>query len=626
MKKSLRILTLSLCLVFALGACPLFSRSAVPDRATAERESSFLNTENYLVENGVSEYVIVYPENTQTSLINTAVSELTLFFEQATGVSLPVRSDAEDEIYWRKSAKYISLGETQILTASGAGKDVDRAALKATGYAIRNAGKSVFLIGGRENGVVNAVYRFLKEQFSFECYAPDEICLDQGVRTEKLLDYGSLSVTPDVTFYAAAQTETMLNQTYARRLGMSQLADWILELGGAFTHNWFGTIPPADYSEEHPLWFSPNGKQLCLSRDPEGLSDEVLKKVQQVLLKNPTGYCLPFCQMDDGGWCTCETCAEYAKRYGANSAVMILFMNMLWEKTENWLKVNMPEREVYYYIFAYQNSTEPPKTDENGNLPPEMILNDHTYVQYAPIYAAGYQSYDYKNPGASDNSYYDSVFTGWQKVTDKIMAWTYSFYYKGSNGIYPYFDFANLKETYSYLANHGVDYLFDEDRSGGAMKMSDWSRLRFYIRAKLAWDKDADLISYADAFFANYYKYAAQTMRKLFDEYTTYYAMLVNDNRLRGQGGDIDILEPSFWPKGVLDRWMRMFDKALSEIAFLKETDPDLYKTLEERIRLDSISLRYLCISLYGEESCVYVGNGNTVAEDAKEFGISYIG
>ena len=415
--------------------------------------------------------------------------------------------------------------------ASGAGRDVDRKALKTTGYAIRNAGNSVFLIGGRENGVLNAVYRFLREQFRFECYAADEIALDTNVRNAKLLDFKDVSETPDITFYGAAQTETMLNQIYARRLGMAQQADWIVELGGTFYHNWLGTIPKDDYQAAHPDWYSPSGTQLCLTRDADGLANEVFKKIVEVLQKNPSGYAIGFTQQDDGGWCTCDECTEVAKRYGANSATQILFMNKLWDLVEDWLKVNMPEREVYLYMFAYE-----------------------------------------------------------------------------------------------YIAKHGVDYLFDEDRSGGARKMSDWSRLRFYLRAKLAWDTDADLLSYADAFFANYYKAAAKTMRQIFDEYSSHYAALIAEHHLRGQGGVIDILEPDFWPKGLLDRWMRLFDKAYEDIEFLKESDPALYSVLEERIRLDSVSLRYLCISLYGEDNCIYKGNGNTVAEDAKYFGMSYIG
>ena len=624
MKKLYKFLAIGLSAIVAFGAAACGNKNGTEEQKTAETQIT--ETDNYLVKDGKSDYIIVYPKETQTNMINVSLSELTLFFEQATGVVLTAKSDADEDLFWSKSAKYISLGETEILTASGVAKDDDRAALKLTGYTIKNAGDSVFLVGGGENGVLNAVYRFLREEFHFECYAADEIALDKNVKERKLLNFNGYTEVPDIMFHAAAQNETMLNQIYSRRLGMVQLSDWIIELGGAFCHNVLLTIPKATYQAEHANWFSPSGTQLCFTRDREGLAHEFLKKIIEVLEKNPGGYALPITQMDDGGWCDCPECQACAVKYGADSASQILFMNYLWDILEDWLKVNMPEREVYLYMFAYQSNTEPPKEDENGNIPEEMILRDNIYVQYAPIYAAGYQSYDYKNPEASDNSSFDNMFKGWQKITNHIMAWTYSFYYKGTTGMYPYFDFSDMKETFTYLANNGVDYLFDEDHSGSARVWSDFSRLKLYLRSKLAWDTNADLMKYTDAFFANYYKSASTTMRQLFDEYSSHFAMLIAENNLRGQGGVLDINEQKFWPKGLLDRWMRMFDKAFSDIEYLKESDPALYDTLERRIRLDSISLRYLCETLYGADTNVYVGNGNSIIDDLHDFGISYLG
>ena len=608
---------LSVALAFGTAACG-------NNGNTPEETNKIAETETYLVQDGRTDYVAVYPANAETPLIDISVSELTYFFEMATGITLTVKPDNDNDVFWQRSAKYISLGETELLTASGAGKSVDRVALKATGYTIKNAGNSVFLIGGRENGVLNAVYRFLKEQFNFECYAADEIVINTEVRNAKLLSYDNVSEIPDIAFHGTAQNETMLNQIYARRVGMSVQDDWLVELGGAFYHNWFGTIPPATYQMAHPNWFSPSGGQLCLSRDKEGLAAEVLKKIIEVLQRNPSGYAIGFTQMDDGGWCDCATCQQIAKTYGANSATQILFMNYLWDLLEDWLNANMPEKEVYLYMFAYQANTEPPKTDENGNMPEEMKLNEHIYVQFAPIYAAGYQSYGYVNPNASDNSSYNKMFNDWQKITDKIMVWSYSFYYKGSSGIYPYFDFSDMKETFAYLAEHGTNYLFDEDHSGSARNMSDWSRLKIYLRGKLAWDTDADLLAYTDAFFDNYFKAASKTMRQLFDEYCSHYATLIQEHHLRGQGGIIDILETEYWPKGVLDRWMRLIEKAYDDIEYLKDADSALYTKLEARVRLESISLRALCENLYS--SCIYVGNGNSLLEDARSFGIGYLG
>lgn len=621
MKKMFRIITLIMAFVLLISvtACGK-NKNREPDNQTKITE-----TDNYLVKDGKSDYVIVYPHDAETTHIQTSIDELQLFFYEATGITLPVKADNDDSVVWSYSAKYISLGETYLLRASGAGKGIDRKELNITGYVITNKGDSVFLIGGRENGVINAVYRFLFEQFNFVCYSDDEIVLDNNVQNEFLLNYQNVKVIPDIAFHGAAQGAVALNQIYSRRIGMVQQADWLVELGGQFFHNWTLVVPVDKYYNDHPDWFTsadPKQAQLCLTKDKEGLAEVVLQEIIKVLQDNPAGYAIGFTQMDDLGWCECPSCNRHEEKYGSNSASQILFMNYLWDLLEDWLEINMPEREVYLYMFAYQANTEPPLADANGNIPEEMKLNEHIYVQIAPIYAGGYKSYGYKNPDGWDNESYDTTFKGWKKVTDNLMVWTYSFYYKANNGIYPYFDFSDMQETFKYVADCGADFLFDEDHIS-TKTMSDWSRLKIYLRSKLAWDTDADLSKETDAFFTNYYKAAAVTMRALFDSYSTYFAMLIEEYQLRGQGGAIDILEPSMWPKGVMDGWMRLFDQAYADIEHIKETDPELHTKLYDRIRLDSVSLRYLCMYLH-DNYCIYQGDGNTIDQDLEYFGLPY--
>ena len=626
MKKNLQTV-----LSLALAATTLFLTAC--KKSGGETQSSTEETTTYqitatnidLVKNGATEYKLVYPHDDNTDLMTFARSEISYFFEMATGIVLEQVADNMANVAYSDSAKYISLGETDLLAQAGVEKEIDKTQLKQTGYTIINKGNSLFLCGGQVNGTLNAVYRFLREQFNYECYASDEIVLDTGVSNEKLLNYDGLKDIPDITFHAVAQCELMNDVVYARRLGMSTQSDWILELGGSYYHNFFGTIPIEEYAEDHPLWFSPNMKQLCLTRDRDGLAAEVVEKMKTVVSSSETGYAIGFTQMDDNGWCECETCKNTAKKYGADSAAQIMFMNKCWELLEPWLNEQRAQgkldREIYLYMFAYQNTTDAPtNTNENGEIYPEMKLNEHIYVQYAPIYAAGYHSYGHTSETNTDNSSFDITMNNWLKLTDNIMFWSYSYYYK--NKLWPFFDFSNMQETFEYVASHGVDYLFDEDHAGVGGTWTDWARLKYYLRQKLAWDTDADLEYYKEQWFVNYFKDASATMEQLFDEYSTHFTKLIADNDLRGQGAKLDINNIEYWPRGLLDRWMRLFSQAYADIEYLKATDYETWAKLESRIRLESISLRYVCEQLY-DGYCLYSDSfGNTVEEDALAFGL----
>lgn len=591
-----------------------------------DHKATVTETDTYFVRNGVSDYVVIYPyESRNSKLISFALSELTGFFNQATDSELYVYSDNDTTFEWSDSAKIISIGDTSYVQESGVG--IDKSSLLPTGFAIKSKNDSVFIVGGNDNGVLFGVYEFLRYQFNWECYASDEIVMDTGVKENKIYNYDVVE-NPDITWRIATTGEMKSNEVYARRVGMNMESDYLINFGGILYHNFLYVIPQSVYGEQHANWFSPNGQQLCLTRDREGLAREVVEKMKETLNTTTEGYAIGFTQTDDAGWCNCETCTEYKQTYGANSASQILFMNRCWELLEPWLEENYPDREVYLYMFAYQDNTDAPvkrnpdgslKLDENGNAIPtdsSLVLDEHIHVTYAPIYAASYHPYD----DLEYNKSYNDIFTAWRAITSNMMVWSYSWYYK--TDFWPYNDFYKLREQYEFFARSNVDYIFDEDLSG-IPQWTDWSRLKTYLRSKISWNINADLTTLTNNFFKNYYKDAWKTMKKLFDEYTTYYTLLIEKEHLRGQGGILDINHGEYWPIQLVHTWLSYFDQAYEDIAYLKDDNPDLYSTLYDRICLDSIIYRSLCESLSYESN--YIGDGNTLEEDKVKFGIANI-
>lgn len=595
-----------------------------------EQTNGEIKETNYdLLRNGTTDYVIVYSETDSASIIDVAVNELTLFIKQASGVEVAVKKDSEAPA-WTTDSTYISVGNTAAAETSGAKADVSVSELSQTGYTIKNVGKSVFLLGGEVFGTLHAAYRFLHEQFNFECYAADEIAIDMGVTDRKLLDFDNLKVIPDIEWRLAGEGELMNNAMYLRRLGYQMEKDYIVSMGGRYVHNFCTTVNPDEeieiaggenklLKEVHPEWFSTSSDNLCLTRDLEGLSDYVVEKMKEAYLASPEATAISFTQMDDNPLCRCDTCNESINRYGTSSASYILFMNKCWDKLEDWVKQNFPNQEKYLYMFAYQDSTGAPASlGADGQYhpnAPELKMRKNVIVQIAPIYAASYYPYD-----AEKNADFNTLIQQWRCLSDQIMIWHYSYYY--TNQKFPYFDFYSMSDVYSYLKNNDVKSIFDEDMPGTAI-IADWAKLKNYLRSKLGVDTKADLAYYTDMFFQNYFKQAAGTMRELFDSYSTYFTKMIVDKNLGGRGNNAsEINHAEYWSEGALIYWINLLNKAYEDIKPLKTTDPAMYKKLEERICLESLTFRFLNANF--NYSGNFTGSGNSLAADYARFGYEY--
>ncbi len=606
-------------LAISLTVLTMFTAVACSGGNKEEEEAvetpTYQSSEYDLVKNSVTEYKLVYPEEQKDdSLMIYALNEFSLFFRQATGITITQESD-KDMVY-SDGMKVISIGETSLL--SGANVTVDKTALKETGYMMKRVGQSVFLVGGSIYGTINSVYGFLSAQFDYECYAPDEIALQSGVTDEKLVDVDVVDV-PDIVWRIQGTGESMTNTTYTRRMMSNMQSDFMMTFGSTYYHNFFSVVTESERAA-HPEWVSNHGLQLCLTTDFDGLVEHVVEKMKAAFLANPNATALSFTQMDDGGWCSCDNCKASKDRYGTDSAAMILFMNECARRIKVWNNEVCPERNIYLYMFAYHSTTDAPAhKDANGNWvanDESLIFEDNLLVQYAPIAAAGYYSYD-----NDKNKEYNEIMQKWKALTDKFMFWSYNYYYKGQN-FHPYYDFHDLRNYYKYLENNGVFYLFEEDRCNVA-KWTDWSRLKMYVRTNLSWNNDADLNKLYDDFFKNYYKDAATPMRKLFDEYSAYMTYIINRDGIRGQGGTAELEKAEYWPKSMLDGWMGYIEEAYSTIKYLKGVNQTKYTLLYDRICLDSIPFRFL-----SEEynfSSVYVGDGNSLEYDMKRFGLDEI-
>ncbi len=166
------------------------------------------STTDWLVKDGMTSYVLYLP-SAQSDQMKIAREEFELLFEDATGIKILSVTDAVEA---SETGKYISFGENALfdsinLNPGDEGYDAskhisdteyDKVALDVDGLRIITKGDDIFLLGGSDFGVVNAVYTFMTLHFNFEYYYRNCITIDENVTDEPLKIFNVKDV-PDIS-------------------------------------------------------------------------------------------------------------------------------------------------------------------------------------------------------------------------------------------------------------------------------------------------------------------------------------------------------------------------------------------------------------------------------------------
>ncbi|MBQ4098928.1 MAG: DUF4838 domain-containing protein [Clostridia bacterium] len=622
--KKIRLIAIIVAAVIALSTVSFFViRCAVngKDKDPIVRglhERTATETDIDLVKEGKTDYVIVLGENEKNEQVLFASSELIQNFSKATGIYLQTKKDSE--INYSKDSKVLSIGETSLLQKAGV--TFDKGELGSSGYVVKTVGSSVFMVGATGTGSINAVYGWLKEQFGYEYFAIGEVAIDTNVTNEKLLDV-TLKEKPDFEYRLANYGEAVGDPINAYRARFNPFHSLWINFDGADYHTAFEIVPPSIYQEEHPTWYSEDDTQLCMSRDPDGLSDVVVERIKKELVANPDRNILTVTQEDVNTWCTCESCTASLNKYGTNSAVYILFMNKVATKVQNWLDETDPDRDVKIAMFAYHQTEEAPvKETKKGYEPMDesLRLHDSLALFYCPIFASYY--YDFYS---EENINVAQTLDKWSVLAKNIFAWIY-----GTNFqlyLAPYNNFNSMQNNYRFLYDRGTKYVFDQHQFNQDSG-TDWYKLKGYLSSNLQWQIDQSQEDLLDRFFTNYYKGASEAMRKLFDAEQTWFAYLAEHKAYTGEIGytKSTLFKEDYWPRGLIENWLDIIDEAYKAIEELQVTNPSLHETLHDRITYESLAFRFIQLEMY---SVYYSDNElqrmkKSFRDDCNELGVSH--
>ena len=204
--------------------------------------------------------------------------------------------------------------------------------------------------------------------------------------------------------------------------------------------------------------------------------------------------------------CQCLNCREQVEKYGAESGLLLDFINDIATAFPN----------VNIITFAYRHNRQTP-------LPGTIKLRNNIYVEVAlqSIEWGDGEKRFVLQPWASPvNAAARKQFLQWKELTNNIIVWDYHRLYK-NNQCLPYTAIPAIIKNMPFYAKNSVKGYFSENEMGswrgGAISNHAFQELEFYLLCKLMYEPLADSSKIIDEYFNIYYGKAANAMRKYYN-------------------------------------------------------------------------------------------------------------
>lgn len=574
-----------------------------------------------------------------TNKIATFIKEQVL---KATGAEMEIVATAPEN--FNDSTKAIVIGFRDLFLSAGLTMPQDDIA--TAGYYIKTKGNSVFIQANGGDGYRLGGLAFLRETLGYNMISEDCVVYSKSGATLPKMD---IIERPDFDY---RQISNYYTQTEIYGMGMHSHTDLWIPINGWDMHNSLYYIPPEIYAEEHPEWYRADRTQPCYTahgdkEEYEQMLLTVFGVIKQRMAECPDVENITFTAMDGTGEdsCSCANCLQYRALYGTPAATCIYFMNDLNELVQSHIETNDPGRILNLVFFAYHDAEPAPvervkytdangnvtwgeaiadengyfkplkkyaqevvdgkivfKKDDSGNYVYEkddsgnfvyLTCDEHVYPWLAPIYSKFTSSFYDK-----ENATYAQNVKLWYTVSSNVYLWIY-----GTNFVYylfPYNNWSCMVETYRYLKDCGVKYLWDQGQERN--QATAFTDLKDYIDSKFMFDVNADYDKVIDDYFDNYYLEASTEMRKLFNFIQAQSAYLEETVPIISGGIYDDIGRAEYWPKLLLEQMLGMIDNAYKAVEKHKVSDPTLYAKLVKRIKQESIFPRYVLCMYYADD------------------------
>lgn len=464
------------------------------------------------------------------------------------------------------------------------------------------------VFGGRGRGLLYGVYAFLEDELGIRFFSPDVT----HVPKRSVIEIGELNRSDaPVMEYREPSISECRNTEYAvrrrvngsfRRSSVEKYGGGVGYADGYFVHTFTKLLPPDQYFDTHPEYYSEiNGvrirekTQLCLS-NPDVL-ELVKSRVLEELRKQPEATLFSVSQDDNYNGCTCEKCRAADLEEGSMAGSMIRFVNAVAEAVE-------PEfPDVVIDTLAYQYTRKPPKfVRPRHNVSVRLCSIECCFVH--PLRDCRSDDPDAPNIDLSQPFAEDLI--GWGKICSRLYIWDYVTNF--SHFWMPHPNFHVLADNVRFFAENGVKGVFEQgcaSQGGG-----EFTGLRSYLISKALWNPNLNEDLVIDEYLAGVYREAAPYMRRYLEE--VYNAVIESGCHLYC----FNHPDKPWHTMALVERCEKIFDEA-EKIAGSEE--------ILLRVQKQRLAVRYLRILLTPKGTAQRNALIDAFEPDAKNFGLTMI-
>ncbi|MDC6365602.1 MULTISPECIES: DUF4838 domain-containing protein [Flavobacteriaceae] len=464
-----------------------------------------------LVKNGNTDYEIVYSDNSSESQYKSAL-QLQSFLEKISAVKL----DLVDESSHTPEKSKIYIGNIK-------GENIDPHQIK-----IKTKNGNLFITGGSDSAINNAVFEFLERYLNCKWYTPD---------TEKIpslttikLDPIDFSYTPEITTRTVHSRLFYENTDFSDQLKVTYEA-FPTYVPSAAVHTFHKFVPEEVFYESHPAYYAlRDGKrlptQLCLTN--ENVLEIVKDSVSSLFEQHPEASVISVSQDDNQQYCQCPNCSKIDTEEGSPAGTMIHFVNEVAKA--------FPEKTIS--TLAYQHTRRPPKIKPEKNV----------LITLCSIEC------DRSGPISEKCADFADDLIGWGKLTNNIRIWDYTTQF--TNFLAPFPNIQTLKPNIELFRDNNAKWVFEQH----SHNPSELFELRSYITAKLLWNPDLDFDTLLEEFTNGYYQEAGPFIKSYID---LIHSKLKEDKEFfLFLYGDPSEAFDSYLSIELLDEYANLFDQA----------------------------------------------------------------
>lgn len=432
-----------------------------------------------LLKNGTSNYSI-YIANNANGTVKKAANEFKKYFLQISGVNLPISNQFSGK-------NQIVIGDNAVIKRNF--PQFDLSSLNEDGTYVRSKGDALFIGGGTEMGVLNAVYSFFEKYLDCRYYAHDLIVIPK--KRDITVNNVNITEVPAISYRSTNYGEAM-NADYIQWNKVSNLPDQHKQKRykwGLWAHTFTVLVPPKKYLQSHPEYFGLiNGarsiKQLCLSQD--ALVGIIADTLRVMMANDPSAKYWSVSTMDGNpDNCQCDLCNKYRANNHNQSDLTVAFVNKI--------AALFPDKIIS--TLAYQK-TRP--------APISVVPAKNVNIHFCAVN-------DDKLRPLATNGVLMNDLNGWLKFTNNIIFRDYMIYYKCDC---PFPNFPVLKPNLQTLVNKKIDMVYLEAQSDLGRELEE---LRCYLMVKLMWDQSLDPDALTNEFLKAYYGNSAPYVKQYMD-------------------------------------------------------------------------------------------------------------